>query len=86
MKRCQMLLSSNSRRYDGLCETVRKNPDLIVLGTNELKTNKTAHNIALDIIKLGLELKSEENDVMINSIVCRNDALNDKGKNVNNIL
>ena len=68
--------------------TVRKNPDLIVLhaGTNELKTNKTAHNIASDIIKLGLELKSEENDVMISSIVCRNDALNDKGKNVNNIL
>ena len=70
--------------------TVRKEPDLIVLhaGTNDLRSNKTAENIASDIIKLALELKSEKNDVMISSLVFRDDTaeLNDKGKAVNLIL
>ena len=68
--------------------TVRKNPDLIVLhaGTNELVTKKSPSNIASDIMKLVLELKTEVNDVMISSILCRNDELDAKGKQGNFIL
>ena len=65
--------------------SVRRNPDLFVLhcGTNDLCTNKTANQIAGDIIKLGLELKHSNNDVMISSITPRADKLNDKGIQVN---
>ena len=47
--------------------TVRKQPDLIVLhaGTNELVTKKTASNIASDIIKLALQLKTGFNDLWV---------------------
>ena len=70
--------------------TVRRDPKLILLhvGSNDLRSTKTAENIASDIMKLALELKTETNDVMVSGIVFRNDsqALNDKGKAVNLIL
>ena len=68
--------------------TIRKQPDLIILhaGTNELIKKKTANNIASDIVKLELELKTENNEVMVSSLICRNDDLHQKGKQVNIIL
>ena len=68
--------------------TVRRAPDLIVLhaGTNDLRGEKSAKNIADDIIKLGLEIKSDLNDVMISSIIFRADSLNEKGMEVNKYL
>ena len=70
--------------------TVRKEPDLIVLhaGTNDLCSNKTADNIASDVMKLALELKPEKNEVLISSILFRHDSpeLNDKGNATNLIL
>ena len=42
-------------------------------------------NIVNDIMKLGLEIISD-NNVMISGIVCRKDSHNDKGKLVNDIL
>ena len=39
-----------------------------------------------EIIKLGLELKTEENEVIISSIVGRKDNFNEKGRKVNNLL
>ena len=53
--------------------TIRKEPDLIVLhvGSNDLRSNKTANNIASDVVKLALEMKSEKNDIMISSLVFR---------------
>ena len=56
--------------------TVRKELDLIILhaGTNDLRSDKTANNIASDIMKLVLELKSDKNEIMISSIVFRDDS------------
>ena len=70
--------------------TVRKEPGLIVLHarTNDLCSNITADNIASDVMKLALELKSEKNEVMVSSILLRDDSpeLNDKGNATNLIL
>ena len=70
--------------------TVRKESDLIVLhaGTNDLRSNKTANNIASDLMKLALEMKSEKNEVIISSIIFRdgNPELNDKSNATNIIL
>jgi len=70
--------------------TIRKEPDLIVLhaGSNDLRSNKSAQNIASDVMKLALDMKSETNDVMISSLVFRDDipGLNKKGNDVNLIL
>lgn len=75
---------------DHVRPTMRSDPDLIVLhaGCNDLRSNKTAANIASDIINLTLQMKSEKNDVIISSIIARDDnpKLNDKGKDVNVIL
>ena len=72
----------NGRRHGCLCQTVQKESDLIILhaGTNDPRSDKTADNIASDIMKLALELKSEKNEIMISSIVFRDDSpeLNDK--------
>ena len=68
--------------------TMRRDPDLIVLhaGTNDLRSQSSAKNIADDIMRLGLQMKSDQNDVMISSILYRADSLNDKGMQVNQIL
>jgi len=70
--------------------TIRKEPDLIILhvGSNDLRSEKTADNIASDVMKLALEMRTENNDVMISSLVFRDDnpGLNNKGKAVNLIL
>ena len=65
--------------------TIRRNPDLIVLhaGTNDLRSERTANNIATDIMRLALEMKSDVNDVMVSSITFRADALNSKAEEVN---
>ena len=70
--------------------TIRREPDLIILhaGSNDLRSDKTANNIASDVMKLALEMKSDKNDVMISSLVFRDDnpGLNNKGMDVNLIL
>ena len=62
--------------------------DLIILhvGTNDLRENKSAKEIALNTIELAIDLKTEINDIMLSSIIPRNDKLNEKGAEVNNIL
>ena len=70
--------------------TVRKESDLIVLhaGTNDLRSSKTPENIASDIMKLALEIKSANNEVILSSILFRDDnpELNEKGNATNTIL
>ena len=68
--------------------TLRRAPDLIVLhaGTNDLRSQSSAKNIADDIMRLGLQMKSDLNGVMISSILYRADSLNAKGMEVNQIL
>ena len=64
------------------------NPDLYILhcGTNDLRTGKDAQEIANGIINLALDLKLDDNEVAISSIVTRNDDLNDKAIKVNDFL
>ena len=68
--------------------TLKRNFDLIVLhvGTNDLRNEKTADNIASDIMKLTLDMKTDLNDVMVSSLTSRADDLNAKGREVNSIL
>ena len=71
---------------DHVKPTIRAfNPNLITLnvGTNELKSNKTASQISRSDIDLALPLKSETNTVTISLIVPRKDSLNNKAQEVN---
>ena len=70
---------------DHVRATMRRNPDLIVLhaGTNDLRSEKTANNIASDIMRLALEMKNDINDVMVSSLTYRADNLNAKAEEVN---
>ena len=55
--------------------TMNYENDLIILhfGTNDLRSEKSANDIANGIIKIGIKMKTETNDVMISSIVPRGD-------------
>ena len=56
--------------------TMRRSPDLVVLhaGTNNLReSDKSAKDISSDIMKLVLEMKFDNNDVMVSSITARAD-------------
>ena len=70
--------------------TMNYNNDLIVLhfGTNDLRSEKSANDIANGIVKIGIKMKTEANDVMISSIVPRadNEHLDKKASQVNEIL
>ena len=63
-------------------------PDRVILhvGTNELRSSKPANSIATEIIDLANSIKTQENDIIISSIVSRGDHLNDKAGETNNIL
>ena len=63
-------------------------PHIILLhcGTNDLRTTKTAEDIAEELINLANTLKNEENEVAISSITVRNDNLQKKGLEVNKLL
>ena len=68
--------------------TLRYNPDLVIIhaGSNDLKSEKTSEEIALKLLDLAKDIKTETNDVMISSITVRKDKLNDKCKKVNYYL
>ena len=68
--------------------TIRREPDMIILhaGTNDLRGEKTPDNIASDIMRLAIEMKTEKNEVMVSCLISRGDKLNDKAMQVNNIL
>ena len=63
-------------------------PDLIILhtGANDLRSRKPANVIADDIINLARDIKTFSNDVVVSSIIQRNDDLNFKGQQVNEHL
>ena len=66
--------------------SLRRKPDLIILhcGTNNLRETKPANEIADDVIKLATEIKSDENNVMVNGLTT--DNLQEKSQKVNDIL
>ena len=62
--------------------------DLVILhvGTNDLRENKTAKQIATNIIELAIDMKSEKNEIMVSGIIARNDKYNVKRSEVNKFL
>ena len=75
--------------YDHVKPTIQEvNPNHIILhiGTNELKSSKTASQTSRSVIDLALSLKLEANAVTISLIVPRKDNLNNKAQEVNSRL
>ena len=64
------------------------NPDHIILhaGTNDLRTENTASQIAKATIDLATSLKNDDNTVTVSGIVPRLDDLNNKANEVNRRL
>ena len=70
--------------------TMKRSPDLILLhaGTNNLRSEEPAKCIAENLMKLALNMKGDENDVMISSLIARSDDedLQQKLLEVNKVL
>lgn len=66
----------------------RYQPDLFILhtGSNDLRSTKSPEEISDEIINLAMELKTDENEVVVSGIICRDDDLNGKGLKVNDFL
>ena len=60
-------------------------PDLLFLhtGTNDLRSNSSPHDIATSIMELASSMKTEENAVVVSSLIKRGDSLNEKASTVN---
>ena len=73
---------------DHVKPSLKFNPDLIILhtGVNDLRSNKSPNVIADEIINLASNIKTYSNDVVISGLVGRNDELNYKLQQVNDIL
>ena len=59
-------------------------PDTAIFhfGTNNLRNNKRAEDIATDIMNLAISVKNGKKIVEASGITVGNDKINDKGKNV----
>ena len=68
--------------------SIKHNPDFVILhtGTNDLKSTKSAMEISDEIIKLALDIKTDENEIVVSGILARNDDMNTKVKEVNDFL
>ena len=65
-----------------------RNPDAIFLhiGTNSLKDSESSEQTANEILELAASIKTDQNEVVVSSIITRGDDLNDKAQEVNEIL
>ena len=74
--------------FDYANPTKKFKPDLYIVhcGTNDLRSKKDPSEIANNIVKLASDLKDDDNDVAISSIIHRNDDLNNIGNKVNYFL
>ena len=70
--------------------TMKYENDLLILhfGTNDLRSEKSADDIANGIINIGTSMKTENNEIMASSIIPRadNENLDKKGSEVIKIL
>ena len=66
----------------------RYNPYVFILhtGSNDLRSTKSPNEISDEIVKLALDIKTDKNEVIISSIVCRGDELNEKALKINDFL
>ena len=72
---------------DHVKPTIRDDkPDHVILHTrtNDLRSEKTASQIARSITELAMSFKDDDNSVIVSGIVRRNDNLNNKATEVNN--
>ena len=77
---------SDMRHYS--MPTAKRNPNTIFIhcGTNSLQTHDTPESLAQEIIDLATSLKSDDNEVIISSIICRSDGQCEKVQPVNKVL
>ena len=63
-------------------------PDHVILhtGTNDLRSEKTANQIARSITEPAMSLRDNDNSVIVSNIIPRNENLNNKATEVNNRL
>ena len=68
--------------------TMKHEPEFVILhtGTNDLESTNSPEEISDEIIKLGINMKTDSNDIAISGILPRNDQLNVKGQQVNDLL
>ena len=70
--------------------TIEQNPDIIILhcGTNNLKINQDESTIAKNILDVALEITktSKKTNVIVSSLVTRNDKFGEKANEVNVVL
>ena len=70
--------------------TMRRGSDLVILhaGTNDLRSAKSVEDISSDIVRLALDMKSDQNDIMVSSITARADdqTLLTKSQKVNDMV
>ena len=64
------------------------NPDVIILhiGTNDLRSEKSAEDIGNEILSLVNTIKTPVNKIRVSSFIARDDSLNQKGGDVNIFL
>ena len=84
----QSLSHSHSHSHSHTLSSKDFNDDLIIVhcGTDDLRTEIQPLEIANQIMDLASEMKTNINEVMVSGIVQRRDKLNDKGKQVNQLL
>ena len=88
-KVCSFSEAKISCMMDHVKPTLRdKNPDDIILhaGTNDLRTENTASQIAKATVDLATSLKNDDNTVTVSGTVPRCDDLNNKAHEVNRRL
>ena len=68
--------------------TIERAPSNVILhcGTNDLKTSTDHEQIAENVINPAKSVKVDENNVIISELTPRNDQLNKKAKEVNEVL
>ena len=59
---------------------------IIHVGTSDLRSSQDPETIAKNIIDIAKNSTTKKNEILVWSIVPRRDSLNDKGRQVNNIL
>lgn len=80
--------ATTSDMFDYISPSKRYGSEVYLLhtGSNDLRSQSTPQEISDEIIKLALDVKTDDNEVVISSIVSRDDNLNAKGMQVNDFL
>ena len=73
---------------DYVSPSLKSNPDVVLVhvGTNNLRSNTNPEQIADDIVSLACRIKLCTKKVIVSSLIHRNDNLNKKAIEVNNLL